>query len=569
MLPVVVRGSLWDVSGYSSFTRLVARALWLAGCAPRVLSSGGGLFSRYMPSDENERELLEEMSSGPSPDVATSVVISVSPASHFNFCYGVSVGYSMIEATRISADWAECCNRSDIVWVPGPFCKRSFEDSGVDEAVVMAPGFDTETYRPKPTDRHGVWEGMDLPFYFAMCGHLFSDIEDRKGIRQLVRCFVREFHGDPGVGLLLKTQMLDHSFVDRIELLNALGGILGSEGHPETMERIHVVHRNQTSDELATMYSHPSVKAFATCTGGEGVGLFLLEAASCGLHIIGTGWSEHVNYLPKECFTPLPYELIELPDEFVNEKTKVYVRGSKWAHVMDADLMRAMRSFYEKNVSKPKDGTSPDFSSMSLDAFGRRMKAAIETFEVPKRLVAVPEKIQIASGIYPEKGYFHVDLDPMNSAKVDLLCDGNALPFARETVKRVLVSHLLEHLSDVEAAKLLYNVWRLLIPGGELEIRVPDIDVAFGMWDEFDGDPPPPHVDRIKKMVFGSLDPHVNLWGHARLEAFLRRMGFEGIERLNAMDTYDELAEAGINDGKARTFSLKVLARKKGGAALT
>jgi len=567
MLPVVVRGSFRDVSGYSSFTRLVVRALHEAGCDPFVASFGSGAFSQYIPSDEYERRLLDELAEKPLPDLSLAVVISVSPASYFNRCYGRSIGYSMIEATRISPEWTECCNLSDQTWVPGPFCKKSFEESGVLNAIVMAPGFDTETYRPKTSDRYGIWDALKLPFYFIMNGHLFESIEDRKGIKQLVRCFVREFHGDPDVGLALKTQVLDHSFVDKIQLLNAITGILAVEGHPEDIGRIEIIHRNQTSDELATLYNHPAIKAFVSPTAGEGYGLNMLEAASCGLHVIATGWSEHVTYLPRSHFIPLPCELAELPEEFTDKKTKVYVKGSKWAKVGDEDLMEAMRRFYDENRSKPKDGTAPDFSAMSLVAFGERMKFEIERSEITQRVITVPENIQVASGIYPEEGYFHVDLDPVNSAQVDLLWDANELPFPEGSVQRILASHIIEHLRDDEAAKLVYNLWRILADGGELEIRVPDADVAFDMWDEWMGDPPPPVIDRIRKMIHGSKDPHVNLWGYTKLERFLKRMGFSDIRRvvgeIMKKDAYDEISEAGI--GKGKTVSLKVVGTKRRG----
>lgn len=53
----------------------------------------------------------------------------------------------------------------------------------------------------------------------------------------------------------------------------------------------------------------------------------------------------------------------------------------------------------------------------------------------------------------------------------------NGLPFQNSSVKRIFISHFLEHVTYNESLKLLEECYRVLEPGGAIRISVPDLDL--------------------------------------------------------------------------------------------
>jgi SAM-dependent methyltransferase len=90
------------------------------------------------------------------------------------------------------------------------------------------------------------------------------------------------------------------------------------------------------------------------------------------------------------------------------------------------------------------------------------------------------------------------------------------IPFTGDAAEAVFSSHLLEHLSDSEAARLLSDISRVLIPGGVLRVVVPEI-------------PEGEHDAHEQTARF--LHTHRSRWTWPKLRSALERAGFDGVER--------------------------------------
>ena len=64
--------------------------------------------------------------------------------------------------------------------------------------------------------------------------------------------------------------------------------------------KVYILHGDLSIDELYSLYSHNKVNCYLTLTKGEGYGLPLLESARCGLPIIATNWSGHLDFLEQD-----------------------------------------------------------------------------------------------------------------------------------------------------------------------------------------------------------------------------------------------------------------------------
>ena len=74
----------------------------------------------------------------------------------------------------------------------------------------------------------------------------------------------------------------------------------------------------------------------------------------------------------------------------------------------------------------------------------------------------------------PEYDQVAIDMVP----PADIVGDVRDLPFPSDYVDLVYASHLLEHISEHETECVLREWRRVLKPGGELRIRVPDAQAA-------------------------------------------------------------------------------------------
>ena len=127
------------------------------------------------------------------------------------------------------------------------------------------------------------------------------------------------FANDPDVGIVLKTNSGKGTKIDRNVTLRVVNQVI-SEIRKGPYPRIHLVHGNLTSEEVAGIYKHPKIKALVALTRGEGFGLPILEAAASGLPIIATPWSGHMDFLSRGKFIPVEYSLQEIPGSRIDNK---------------------------------------------------------------------------------------------------------------------------------------------------------------------------------------------------------------------------------------------------------
>ena len=100
-----------------------------------------------------------------------------------------------------------------------------------------------------------------------------------------------------------------------------------------------------------------------------------------------------------------------------------------------------------------------------------------------------------------------VNVDIVRLPGVDVVADlDQPWPWADETCEHILVSHLFEHVA--EPVRFMAEAWRVLIPDGVLDIRVPYYKHVFAFSD-------PTHKRFCTELTFGYWIP-----GHPLHEAY-------------------------------------------------
>jgi predicted SAM-dependent methyltransferase len=152
-------------------------------------------------------------------------------------------------------------------------------------------------------------------------------------------------------------------------------------------------------------------------------------------------------------------------------------------------------------------------------------------------------RVEIGAGEHPDPGYdVHTDLLPLSG--IEVVCRQDRLPFADGSITALRANHVLEHQSWELVEDTLREWARVLAPGGELNVGVPDARFVAGQWIRGEIDTReanywllgghserPAHRgvdDRgVPRWIWNA---HHTLFDEAWLRELLQRTGFKAIE---------------------------------------
>ena len=293
---------------------------------------------------------------------------------------GITAG---VETNVVSPEFLAGMNKMSLNIVPSKFTADTFTKTSYDKMEdrpngqkekigviknekpigVLFEGVDTDAYCPK--QKHELEKGLynDLDklikedFAYLHVGQWGQQGfgEDRKNIGVLIKSFLKAFSNIPNPpALVLKTNGANFSVLDKADIKKRIQSVKDMfEG--VDLPNIYLIHGDLTIEEMSTLYNHPKIAAFITCTHGEGFGRPMLEATCCDLPVIAPKWSGHMDFLTDAesmlidgFLKPVPKSAIWKP---------IIVEPSKWFDVNEADVVRKIRTFHKKRKLIQKKAT--------------------------------------------------------------------------------------------------------------------------------------------------------------------------------------------------------------------
>jgi ADP-heptose:LPS heptosyltransferase/glycosyltransferase involved in cell wall biosynthesis len=302
-------------------------------------------------------------------DISVQVTIPIEFQKMADFNIGVTAG---IETNYISPEWLLKVNEIiDLLIVPSVHSRNVFEQSkfkGDDGSflelkkpiVIVPEAVDTDLFNLNTEEEKSLsLFDFDTNFNFLFVGLGFEKPfgEDRKNISSLVKWFCERFNSDDNIGLVLKTGLACNSLMDFEATKGKINNIkeMLKPWSLLKLPKIHLVHGRLSDYELSLLYKHPKIKSFISLTHGEGYGLPLIEAAACGLPVLATNWSGHLDFLcinGKKKFVPLDFKLQQIPESAVWKG--VMESNSSWANVDENDVKMKMKKI-SMSYDKPKE----------------------------------------------------------------------------------------------------------------------------------------------------------------------------------------------------------------------
>ena len=306
------------------------------------------------------------------PDVYIDIRIPNEFGSGGKFNIGITAG---VETNVVSPEFLAGMNNMNLNIVPSEFTADTFKKCSYDQMkdmpdgtkqktgqvslqkpiAVLFEGVDTNVYKPlEPKDiTSGFSKELDElikeDFAYLHVGQWTRGKygEDRKNIPLMIKCFLQSFTNHPNPpALVLKTSGADFSILDREETIKKIEDIKKQFASADTLPSIYLIHGDLTIKQMSHLYNNPKIKCFISCTHGEGFGRPLLEASCCGLPVIASNWSGHLDFLDENDSLLITGQLKEVPEDQIWKP--IIVKPSKWFHVAETDVIRKIRMFHKK-----------------------------------------------------------------------------------------------------------------------------------------------------------------------------------------------------------------------------
>jgi len=280
--------------------------------------------------------------------------LQVTVPNEFEKIAETNIGYTAgIETTKVAPEWLEKSNIMDRLIVVSNHSKEVFEKTvytAINQTTkeeipyTLQTPIDVVNYPVKKYENLPELE-LDLEYNFNfLC---ISQMGPRKNIPNLIKWFIREFK-DEEVGLVIKTNVMKNSLIDRMSTTNNIKQILASESKDRKC-KIYLLHGDMTDEEIHSLYVHDKIKSFVSLTHGEGFGLPLFEAAYSGLPIVTVGWSGQCDFLfdtnRKARFYNVSFDIQPVQEEAVWDG--VVQKDSMWSFAREDSAKSQMRKCYD------------------------------------------------------------------------------------------------------------------------------------------------------------------------------------------------------------------------------
>jgi glycosyltransferase involved in cell wall biosynthesis len=285
---------------------------------------------------------------------------------------GITAG---VETDIVSPEFIEGANKMNLNIVPSKFTQKTFLNTVYDKSegsgdekkkvgehrlqksvLVLSEGIDVDIYKPFDTTKikSNFKDEMEELLKDESIVYLHVGLwgkgaygEDRKNISLMIKTFYEAFANDPKEptpALLIKTNGSNFSVLDRYSTVKRIKEIKKKFDGIDKLPNVYLLHGDLTIEQMAILYNLPKIKAFLTCTHGEGFGRPMLEASCCDLPVIASNWSGHLDFLNSSESLLIQGKLKKVPEAMVWKP--IIESQAQWYDVGEVDVKRKLRLFY-------------------------------------------------------------------------------------------------------------------------------------------------------------------------------------------------------------------------------
>ena len=434
---IVVKGPALSRSGYGEQTRFALKALraykeYFDMYLINIPWGRTGQMATDTPDALWIHELIQQtaaaVQNGELTEADLSLQVTIPP--EFEKIAKTNIGYTAgIETTKVAPQWIIKANENvDRIITTSTHAKSVFDntrvtvkdqngtdhpDYGLQKPTVVV-NYPVNQHEPDP-------EGLNIPFETTKNFLCVAQWGPRKNLENTIRWFVEEFKDDADVGLVLKTNTLSECIKDRLATNQRLEQLLTTVPDDKKC-KIYLVHGEITPQQLAWLYTHPTMKAMINIAHGEGYGLPLFEAASHGLPLVTVTWSGQLDFIckknkkgkrvPRVC--RVDYDINNVQDFAV--WPGVIEADSMWCYAKETSYKRALRSILDKEVHFQQEADALQrhiLENFTKEKLYREFSEAVYGAELTTIEVEDLPKISLVTSVYRADEYIEQLMEDM------------------------------------------------------------------------------------------------------------------------------------------------------------
>jgi len=366
----------------------------------------GGTPRNALTENPDHKIFIDKILKGEELKRVPDLHIQLTVPSEFQFLGRYNIGITAgIETTMASAHWIKGLNMMNLNIVPSVHARNVFQNTNwtrknpqgqIEEEIklrkpieVLFEGVKTDIFKRTnvlPQSVVNEMKNVKDSFNFLFVGHwLKGDMgQDRKDVGMLIKVFLETFKNVKNPpGLILKTSGATFSKLDRREIMAKVNAIKRTVTGTE-LPNVYLIHGQLTDEEMNSLYNHPKVKAHITFTKGEGFGRPLLEASISAKPIIASGWSGHLDFLPRELVLLLPGQLTNVHPSAAWDT--VLLKEAKWFtpnYNYASQVMRDVFEHYKKYLPNAAKLAAINEVQFSFERMKKEFLALLDNY-VPK-----------------------------------------------------------------------------------------------------------------------------------------------------------------------------------------
>jgi|TARA_R110000823_G_scaffold207896_1_gene338423 hypothetical protein len=294
------------------------------------------------------------------------ISLQITVPNEFEKIAPVNIGYTAgIETTKVAGPWLEKTNAfMDKLIVVSEHSQKVFEQTTYDvtdeagneikgwglRVPITTVNYPVRDFAPEPVDINLTTDQNFL---------VVSQWGPRKNLENTIGWFVQNFKDNENVGLVVKTNIVGDSIIDRMMTSRRLEALVSTVGEHKC--KVYLLHGELSQNELTWLYQHPTMKALINIGHGEGYGLPLFEAAYNGLSLITTTWSGQMDFICKKNKKGKRVPRINRVEFDLNQVQKEAVwpgiieADAKWCFAREASYKRSLSAALEKESHFKKE----------------------------------------------------------------------------------------------------------------------------------------------------------------------------------------------------------------------
>jgi glycosyltransferase involved in cell wall biosynthesis len=272
--------------------------------------------------------------------------------------------------------WYQNLQLVDEVWVPNQDSKNNLVVDGFDKNKirVIPHSFDMTKYAD--TRQRIFFENSNHKFKF----YFICEIDDRKNLETIIRCFHSEFHSSEPVSLILKIKRTgsDPNALRQgmMKLCDEVKSVMRLYQNKEDYHKEIIITEDFTDDQIRIL--HQSCDCYVGPTHGEGWGIPAFDAMCYGNTPICSKEGG-----PKEFIDPnnrntgwLINGMLGICSHRNAAFSDIFTGNHHWFIPNEIEIKAAMRYYYETRSTKKNDGLEQG-KKFSYSNVGQMVKDAL------------------------------------------------------------------------------------------------------------------------------------------------------------------------------------------------